>query len=109
MFKLRKGMMACIFIWSMGFSNFAYADSVKVFLPLGLSLCGDVKDQYAFVRNDDLFGYIRGYLSGAAVASGKDLIRKTNLDAIEKWLFNYCQLHPTANISDAMVALIDAL
>lgn len=109
MFKLRKGMIVGTFIWSLGFLNVSYAAPVKVFLPFARPLCGDLKDQNDIVLNSDLFGYIRGYLSGAAVYSGKDILRKTNTDAIQKWLFDYCRLHPAANMSDAMIALVDAL
>lgn len=64
-------------------------------------------------RNQPIGGlheqWLEGFVSGAAIMSGKDLIRGTDGDALYAWADNYCLAHPLDSLSDAAIALVRTL
>jgi len=49
--------------------------------------------------------WLLGYLSGLAVARGKDFLSGTDNGPIYKWMDNYCRTNPLRDVSSGGIAL----
>jgi hypothetical protein len=59
--------------------------------------------------NGDFFdagNWVLGYASGAATASGKNILSGLDSEAVFGWLDNYCAANPLTPISDAALAFV---
>lgn len=50
-------------------------------------------------------GWLAGYLTGMAVASGRDALVNADLPSMSLWIDNYCRQNPLKRLDDAGVAL----
>ena len=49
--------------------------------------------------------WLLGYLSGAAVETGKDILRTTSSASIELWMDNYCKANPLKTVGEGATTL----
>jgi hypothetical protein len=89
--------------------NAASAETVKIFLPEQKKVCKDLKDRTDLALDSDLFGFTKGYLSAYAVNTGNDILRKTDMGAVNKWIYDRCQLFPEESLTNMIQKMADEL
>ena len=73
------------------------------FMGSGTISCGSYlkeKESMQFVHLGNI-SWIVGFLSGVASASGDDVLKNTDSNAIEAAVTKYCQENPLQNVMDA--------
>lgn len=57
------------------------------------------------LRKFDSQTWVLGFLSGKAIATGKDILKNTPDESLFLWIDNYCQSNPLSDVADASNAL----
>ncbi len=73
------------------------------FMGAGTASCGSYlkdKESMPFVHAANI-SWIVGFLSGAVLASGNDVLNNTDSNAIEAAVTKYCQENPLRNVLEA--------
>jgi hypothetical protein len=69
----------------------------------GAGSCGAWLESRRNYRPDfAMNNWVLGYLSGAMLASHRDIFKELDNDAIFFWLDNYCRTRPTTSLSDGL-------
>ena len=67
---------------------------------VGASSCGQWVADRSTDRDEYVTTWLVGYLSGKAVATGKNFLKNTDNKSVYLWMDNYCRSNPLRHISD---------
>lgn len=71
---------------------------------VGVSSCGawsKERARHQSVMTDIYMAWVMGHLSRAAALHSGDILAAVDVDAVEGWLDNYCDMNPLENLVDA--------
>jgi hypothetical protein len=104
-FTSRHILWLCLASASPAFvSSPAFAVAVAGFTPVGYGYCSDwVKDRF----NTTQINYVFGYITAAAIYSGKDTLRGLTDDDFNQYIDRYCTAHPEDTITKAADKLFE--
>lgn len=75
---------------------------------LGNVSCADwVKDPASLQRSYEI--WVAGFLSGAAVFTGKNALTTIRENSISAWLDQYCRVNPLTNLGEAAADMFEEL
>lgn len=69
--------------------------------------CGTWSADRSQRQGRDLEQWAIGYLSGAAVNGGINILGGTDFQGVMGWLDNYCRANPLTPLADALVAFVN--
>ncbi|RSZ47733.1 MULTISPECIES: hypothetical protein [unclassified Variovorax] len=85
---------------------FAHAVTIKAMASCGKWISDREADGSVAITNAY---WVMGFLSGQAVATGKEVLKGTDASSVMLWMDNYCRKNPLNDSGEAANTLFDEL